>query len=346
MDDFLGRRDFFQGIASTAMLLMTPGVFSCFSGGGKTGFLYDDIYLEHDTGAGHPEKPGRLAAINNRITGKNIYRDLLLLESSDALAEDICLVHSEEYVETVKRECEEGRRSLSTGDTVICMESYSVAIKAAGGIIKTVDSIFNGIIKNAFCAVRPPGHHATPNRGMGFCVFNNAAIAARYAQEKHGAERVLIADWDVHHGNGTQDTFYADASVFFFSSHQSPLYPGTGSLNETGSGGGEGYTMNRPFPEGTGDDEITEVFRDDLLPAAKEFKPDFVIISAGFDSRIDDPLGGFDVTDDGFRELTRIMMEIADINADGRLISVLEGGYNLEGIANAASAHVEELVKT
>ncbi len=179
---------------------------------------------------------------------------------------------------------------------------------------------------------------------MGFCIFNVVAVAARYAQRTHGVERVLIADWDVHHGNGTQDIFYEDESVFYMSTHQSPFYPGTGARNETGAGEGVGTTMNRPFRAGAGDREIVGAFRDDLLPAAREFRPDLVIVSAGFDSRVDDLLGGFQVTDQGFRELTRIMLEIAEIAGNGRLVSVLEGGYSLSGLASAAEAHVDELV--
>jgi acetoin utilization deacetylase AcuC-like enzyme len=234
---------------------------------------------------------------------------------------------------------------LSTGDTNISPASYSVALAGVGGVVSVVDRVMNGKNKNAFCAVRPPGHHASAERGMGFCIFNNVAIAARYAQEAHGVERVLIGDWDVHHGNGTQDTFYEDGSVFFMSTHQSPLYPDTGAVEEIGAGAGEGLTMNRPFPAGAGNAEIIGAFRNDLLPAAREFRPDLTLISAGFDSRIDDPLGSFEVDDDGYRELTRIMIEIANVSGGGRLVSILEGGYNPEGLASAVVAHLDELTK-
>lgn len=312
---------------------------------GNTAFLYDDIYLKHVPGSEHPESPERLTAIQNRLKSADYYSQLKLLKPVEADVENIALVHDRGYIEKAKIECESGENRLSTGDTDICKDSYIVAVNAAGGILNAVDEVMTGKAKNAFCAVRPPGHHATPNRGMGFCIFNNVAIAARYAQKKFGIERVLIADWDVHHGNGTQDTFYSDGSVFFMSTHQSPLYPGTGKVEETGEGEGLGLTMNRPFPPGAGNKEIIGAFKNDLLPAAKEFKPDLTLISAGFDSHAGDPLGSFEIDDDGFRELTRIMLEIANINGTGRLVSVLEGGYSLTHLASGVHAHVDELVK-
>jgi len=207
-----------------------------------------------------------------------------------------------------------------------------------------VDAVVEGRAQNAFCVVRPPGHHANADRGMGFCIFNNVALAARYAQRRHGLERVLIADWDVHHGNGTQDIFYADGSVFFFSTHQHPWYPGTGSAEETGEGAGRRTTLNCPFPAGSGRAEILGAFQQKLLPAARNFKPDLVLISAGFDSRAGDPLGGFTLSDGDFADLTALLLEIAGSYAGGRLVSVLEGGYSLEGLAAAAEAHVKALV--
>ena len=200
-----------------------------------------------------------------------------------------------------------------------------------------------GHVHNAFACVRPPGHHATSTRGMGFCIFNNAAIAARYAQARYGVERVLIADWDVHHGNGTQEIFYHDPNVYFFSTHQSPWYPGTGAADETGADAGVGTTLNCPFRAGAGHADIVGAFRKRLLPAARLFRPEFVIVSAGFDSRHDDPLGRFQLKDGDFADLTTVMMEIADASAGSRLLSVLEGGYNLHGLAAAATAHLETL---
>ena len=308
-------------------------------------FLYDDIYLTHDTGSFHPETSERLVSIRNRISGADWFKEITVLKAKEAELETISLVHDKGYIETVRRECEAGFMGLSTGDTVICKESFYVAKMAAGGVLAAVDAVVGGKAKNAFCAVRPPGHHASQYRGMGFCIFNNIAVAAKYAQKKYKLDKVLIADWDVHHGNGTQDVFYKDDTVYFMSTHQWPLYPGTGRSSETGEGKGKGFTMNRPFPAGSGNNEIIGAFRDDLLPAAKKFKPDLVLISAGFDSRVDDPLGGFNIDDEGFRELTRIMIEISKISGKGRLISILEGGYNLRGLASAVYAHMDELRK-
>ena len=310
----------------------------------RTGYLWDPVYLEHDTGPGHPERPERLVSIDEGLREARWYPALRRLEPMEADLAAVELVHDPDYIALVRREIEAGRRELSTGDTRISAQSYRVALLAVGGILGAVDAVMNGRARNAFCAIRPPGHHATRTRGMGFCVFNGVAIAARYAQEEYGAERVLIADWDVHHGNGTQDLFYADGTIFYMSTHQSPLYPGTGTRDETGEGFGAGLNMNRPFRAGAGDAEIVGAFREDLLPAAREFQPDLVLISAGFDSRVNDLLGGFRVTDDGYRYMTRVMLEIADLAGNGRLVSVLEGGYNLAGLASGTHAHVEELV--
>jgi acetoin utilization deacetylase AcuC-like enzyme len=218
-----------------------------------------------------------------------------------------------------------------------------VAARAAGTALNAVDAVMEGRARNAFCVVRPPGHHANASRGMGFCLLNNIAIAARYAQRRHGVGRALIVDWDVHHGNGTQDIFYGDGSVFFFSTHQWPLYPGTGRANERGSGAGAGTTMNCPFPAGSGRREILGAVRESLMPAMREYRPELVLVSAGFDSRVGDLLGRFTLTDDDFAELTEAVMEIADASAGGRVVSLLEGGYSLSGLASASTAHVGAL---
>jgi acetoin utilization deacetylase AcuC-like enzyme len=309
----------------------------------KAGYLYDKIFLEHRPGEGHPESPQRLLAIDQAVRAMDFFPQLIQLQSRQATLEELLLVHHREYVNLTKRECEAGMPSLSCGDTDICQKSYKVALHAAGGVLAAVDAVFSGTVSRAFCAVRPPGHHAGPGRGMGFCMFNNVALAARYAQKKYGAKRVLIADWDVHHGNGTQDVFCSDGSVLYFSTHLFPHYPGTGAAIESGLGAAKGLIINRPFPHGARNREIVGAFRETLVPAAREFKPDFTLISAGFDSRKNDPLGGFQIDDNGFRELTRIMLAIAAVSGKDRLVSVLEGGYDLTGLAAAVCAHLEEM---
>jgi acetoin utilization deacetylase AcuC-like enzyme len=346
MKTLVDRRRFLQISLGAAALGALQPIAGCARGGRQpAAYLYDDVFLAHDTGANHIERPERLTAIDARLREADWYDSLLRLEPRHAEPAELELVHDPAYIALVREEVEAGERRLSTGDTNISPASYKVACHAVGGVLAAVDAVMTGGARNAFCAIRPPGHHATPDRGMGFCIFNNVAIAARYAQCRYGVGRVLIADWDVHHGNGTQDVFYRDGSVLFMSTHQSPFYPRTGAREEVGEGPGEGLIINRPFAAGAGNDEIVGAFRDDLLPAARSFRPELTLISAGFDSRADDLRGGFLVDDDGFRELTRIMLEIAHIAGDGRLVSVLEGGYNLEGSAEGAFAHVDELVK-
>jgi acetoin utilization deacetylase AcuC-like enzyme len=223
------------------------------------------------------------------------------------------------------------------------IDSYRVARLAVGGALAAVDAVTRDQVRNAFTAVRPPGHHALRDRAMGFCLFNNIAIAARYVQEHHGLERVLIVDWDVHHGNGTQAIFYEDPTVLYFSTHQYPFYPGTGAANETGAGAGLGFTVNAPLPAGSGDEEITTAFRGKLIPAAEAFRPQFVLVSAGFDAHRDDPLALLRVTEAGYAALTGIVLDLADRFAGGRLVSLLEGGYNLQALARSVEAHLRVL---
>jgi acetoin utilization deacetylase AcuC-like enzyme len=308
-----------------------------------TAILADPIYKEHWTGETHPERPARLDAVVHALERGGAIKNALRIPVRQATEDEIALCHTRPYIETVKRDVAKGRETLSTGDTEICPRSLEVALKAAGGVLNAVDAVVDRRAANAFCAVRPPGHHATPNRGMGFCLFNNVAIAARYAQKRYGIGRALIVDWDVHHGNGTQDIFYSDGSVFYFSTHQSPWYPGTGAADETGEGKGKGTTLNFPSPAGSGRKEIVGAFQSKLVPAMREFKPELVFISAGFDSRLGDPLGQFTLSDADFVDLTNIMLELADHYAKGRLVSVLEGGYNLSGLGAAAASHVEAL---
>jgi len=311
----------------------------------NTAILADPVYKEHDPGRGHPERPERYDAVVDAFSRAGLTKSLGRIEPRFAGEDEIALVHSRAYIQKVKQEIGAGAHELSTGDTNVGPRSLDVALQAVGGILNAVDAVVERKAQNAFCVVRPPGHHARPEQGMGFCIFNSIAIAARHAQRKHGLGKVLIADWDVHHGNGTQDTFYADGSVFFFSTHQSPWYPFTGEPAQTGEGKGKDCTMNCPFPAGSGRDEIVAAFRSRLVAAADRFKPDLVLLSAGFDSRIDDPLGRFTLSDEDFAELTAIMLGIAAKHSGGRLVSVLEGGYNLSGLASAATAHVKALAQ-
>lgn len=309
----------------------------------RTGLILDDVFQRHETGAGHPESAERLRVLAEHFRSEGLVDSLVRLPLAPASDEDLLRVHSDDYVGLVKREVEAGSRTLSTGDTTVSEDSESVARSAAGSACGAVDAVFAGTVDNAFCAIRPPGHHATVSRGMGFCVYNSVAVAARHAQAEHGIERVAIIDWDVHHGNGTQDIFYADGSVFYFSTHQSPWYPGTGAKDETGEGEGKATTLNVPLAAGSGMAEIGAAFRDRFLPAMDAFRPELVLISAGFDSRLGDPLGGLTLLDDDFGALTRMLVGLAEKHAGGRLVSVLEGGYNVGGLAKAAAAHVRAL---
>ncbi len=311
----------------------------------RTGFVYDPIYLKHLTGARHPESPDRLRAIVKRLEETSLLSQLVSLEPRKDVEQWIGTVHDESYVRHVRQLCREGARELDTGDTSICPDSYDAACAAVGGVLAAVDAVMEGRIQNAFCAVRPPGHHATPTRGMGFCIFNNVAIAARYIQQRYHLERVLIVDWDVHHGNGTQEAFYSDPTVFYFSTHQYPFYPGTGAKDERGSGPGEGYTVNVPLQAGTSQEEFIRIYKEVLRPRAAEFKPDFVLISAGFDAHAQDLLGSLQMTEQGYATLTRIVKEIAEEACGGRLVSVLEGGYNLDALARSVEVHIRVLLE-
>lgn len=309
----------------------------------KTGLVHDDVYKDHEPRPGHPECPARYDAAMAGVQARVAPEALQSIAPRPAPIETLVLCHTPDYIETVRRDVAAGVGCLSTGDTDICPRTFDVARQAVGGALAAVDAVVTGQVANAFGVLRPPGHHATGDRGMGFCVFNNVAVAARYAQRQHGVGPVLIVDWDVHHGNGTQAIFYDDPSVFYFSTHQWPLYPGTGRADESGRGPGEGTTLNCPVASGSGRREIQGAVEQKLIPAMKTFQPELVLISAGFDARIGDPVGQCRLSDADYVALTECVMSMADEHAGGRLISLLEGGYQLSGLAAAVGAHVHTL---
>ena len=310
-----------------------------------TGLVSHPACPRHDSGPGHPESPARYQRVSTVLgeLGKAHPTAFAAREARPATREEILRAHDEALWELARREIADGRRTLSTGDTSVGPGSWDAALAAAGAALVAVEEVCAGRWRNAFCGVRPPGHHATAARSMGFCVFNNVAVAARHAQAVCGIKRVAIYDWDVHHGNGTQDIFYRDGKVFYASTHQAPWYPGTGARHETGEGAGRDTTLNEPLPAGTGIREILAFVRTRLLPAWESFHPELVLISAGFDSRVGDPLGHFRLTDEDFALLTRMLMAFADKHCGGRVVSVLEGGYNLDGLASACRHHVAAL---
>jgi acetoin utilization deacetylase AcuC-like enzyme len=307
-----------------------------------TGLVYHADYLLHDPGPGHPECPARLRAIIDHLKRVDLWDALRLIQPEPAPEAAILRVHPQVYLRHLEAAAAEAPTYLDA-DTPISPDSYRVARLAAGGVLAAADAVMAGRVRNAFVAVRPPGHHALSDRAMGFCLLNNVAIAARHLQVAHGLERVLIADWDVHHGNGTQAIFYEDASVLYFSTHQFPFYPGTGAQGDRGRGNGVGTTVNVPLWAGSGDAEILAAFREHLVPAAEAFRPDFVLISAGFDAHVADPLASLRVTEAGYAELTAVVTSLADRFAAGRVVSVLEGGYHLEALPQAVEAHIRAL---
>ena len=307
-----------------------------------TALIYDRSFLDHDTGD-HPETRGRLEVVLTELAvDESLSRELIRVVPLPASGEDIARCHSSRLVEEIRDGAAWGLSELDA-DTPICPESFAVARMAVGAAIRGVDLVFGGEASNAFALVRPPGHHARPSRAMGFCLFNNVAVAARYAQARYGVEQVLVVDWDVHHGNGTQEIFYEDPSVFYFSTHQYPWYPGTGGRTETGRGAGEGATLNVPLAGGTPAPAHREAFRDALAAVEDRFHPDLVLVSAGFDSRRGDPLGGLMLEEGDFAEMTMRVLDMADRLAAGRVVSVLEGGYNLDHLGAAVTAHVRAL---
>lgn len=294
-----------------------------------TGIVYHPDYLKHDPGEGHPESPQRLEAIYKFLEEKDLLKHFTIIEPNLALLEAVEAVHTSEYRKMVEK-VSQGYASLPDPETVISPDTYRVALLAAGGVLRAIDEVISGEVDNAFCLVRPPGHHALPGRAMGFCVFNNVAIGACYLREKYQLQRILIVDWDAHHGNGTQQIFYDDPGVLHFSIHQSDLFPeGSGWITEIGEGKGEGFNVNVPVPRGTGDSGYYYAFNQLLKPLAHQFHPEFILVSAGFDAYFRDPLSDLQVTSKGFRMMAELVKEMAENYAGGRVVAVLEGGYSI-----------------
>jgi acetoin utilization deacetylase AcuC-like enzyme len=306
----------------------------------KLGIVFDPVFLLHNPGPTHPEAPARLRAVEEGI--KALDQPLVAIPARPASREEICLVHTPEYVDSILNRQIDGIVLLD-GDTGISTHTPEAAKKAVGGVIEAVDSVMKGQLKKVFCAVRPPGHHAEPDHAMGFCIFNNIAIGAAHALSKWNLTRIAIVDWDLHHGNGTQDIFYTTDEVLYISLHQFPFYPGTGRETEQGEGQGLGYNINIPLVPGSSDEDFRTAFQEIVIPALSNYKPELLLISAGFDAHRDDPLGDLYLTTEFFGEMTGLLCEIADLYCKGRVISVLEGGYNYQALKECVTVHLKEL---
>lgn len=308
----------------------------------KVGVHFGAVYEKHDTGPGHPESADRYRVLESALI--ELPPEFIRLPGRRAAVSEIMLAHEPYYHDIVYQDVESFAHQLRTGDTAICEESYDVALEATGAVLEAVDAVMRGDVASAFCAVRPPGHHATATRGMGFCIFNHIAIAARHLRKVHGLNRVAIIDWDVHHGNGTEEIFIEDPSVLYISLHEKDIYPHTGPATERGRGEGEGTTLNLPLPCHSDGALALKVWDESITPAIDAFQPEFILVSAGFDARVDDPIGGLRWTDETFAAMTRRCVAHAEKWCAGRIVSMLEGGYNPSGLASAAVAHVKALV--
>ena len=305
----------------------------------STGIVLDARYLEHDPGPGHPERPQRIAVLLSSLAeGGGVTR----VEPRLATGDDVTLVHGEGHFENVQRTRTRSRFAFDA-DTPVSAHSFDTACLAAGGLLALLDEVVAGRLRNGFAFVRPPGHHAERDRAMGFCLFNNVAIGAAHLRARHGLERVLVVDWDVHHGNGTQHSFAREPGVLYMSTHRYPFYPGTGAIDERGDHDGAGFTVNIPLLGGFGDAEYLEAFHTVIEPIALQYEPQLVLISAGFDPHWRDPLGGMRVTEQGFAAMARCLIGVAERVAGGRCVAVLEGGYDLQGLRNSAAIVLDEL---
>ncbi|MEI8139114.1 MAG: histone deacetylase [bacterium] len=311
----------------------------------KTAFLYDPVFLKHQTGWAHPEKRQRLTALLKHLKETGLWESLRHIQPRPASIEAITAIHTACYVDQIRLASSTGKLFKPDEVTLGSPGTYEAALMAAGAVLTALDAVMLHQVQNAFCAVRPPGHHAMPDRAMGFCFFNNVAIGARYLQHRYGLRRIAIIDWDIHHGNGTQNVFYNDPSVFYASLHQDSLYPpDSGHASETGEGAGKGFTLNVPMPADATDADYQQSFARVIIPAVAGFQPEFILISAGFDGHRDDKLAAATLTEQGFARLTQMTMELADVCCMGRLVSVLEGGYSLSGLTASVEAHLRVLM--
>jgi acetoin utilization deacetylase AcuC-like enzyme len=308
----------------------------------SVGYVYHPIYLKHDTGR-HVEVAARLEAVISYLEKTGLKSKLTLIEPRPATVDEIALVHQRRYIKEIEETAQRGGGWLDP-DTVMSSDSYQAALYAAGGVIRATEAVMAGEVNSAFALVRPPGHHATASQAMGFCLFNNIAIAAKYALEKYRLGRILIVDFDVHHGNGTQASFYDNPHVMYISTHEYPFYPGTGAINETGGGEGRGTNLNIPLPAGCGDAEYLKVFEQIVIPAARRFNPQLILVSVGYDGHWADPLAMMSLSVGGYAKMTGIIKGLADELCDGRLALTLEGGYNLEALAASVKATFDALM--
>lgn len=302
---------------------------------GKPVVVIDQGYLKHLPGDSHPERPERIQVLLD-LAGNLDRQKFLLMPPKAASRADVEHTHGADYVRLVESTSTVNRFALD-GDTITCRDSFAVGLLAVGGFLTLLDTVAAKESARGFALVRPPGHHALRNRAMGFCLFNTMAIGAEYLKRTYGAKKIMIMDWDVHHGNGTQDAFYDDPTVLFISTHQYPFYPGSGAINEVGAGAGEGFTINIPLPAGCADAEYLQVFQDIVAPAAEKFKPEWILVSAGFDPYHRDPLAGMRVTEEGFGAMARVLLSLANRFADARIAFLLEGGYDLAGLRNSVA---------
>jgi acetoin utilization deacetylase AcuC-like enzyme len=310
----------------------------------KVGVHFSEQYERHDTGQWHPESMQRYRVL--RAALEELPKEIEMIPGRVATVAEILLVHEAWYHDVVYQDVESFAQKLRTGDTAICEESYEVAREAAGAMLACADAVMEGKVDSVYCAVRPPGHHATATRGMGFCIFNHVAIAARYLQKRHKLKRIAIIDWDVHHGNGTEDIFVEDPDVYYISLHQEGIYPFTGLAQQRGVGKGEGFTLNLPLPAASEGELALKVWDERITPALEAFQPEFLLISAGFDARENDPIGGLKWKDETFVAMTHRCVKLAEKHAKGRIVSMLEGGYFPPGLASASVAHVKALGDT